>query len=185
VNPKKKGDPEVFTIKAENLGVGNVINIRADEAEKVQRALDNGTGVKITFDGDIQTKPILEWIHSTLHSKKGTVSPSKKKKGTLSPSKSLAKQAKELVEKVLDEEEATQTGSGGDLPFHSRGRGLMNPILGRRPRVAPSLSQYRSRQAGRAQRAVIAAQSGAGKGKLDKIVEKKVRNLLAPMRKKK
>ena len=187
VNPKKKGDPEVFTIKAENLGKGDVINIRADEEEKVQRAIDNGTGVKITFDGNIQTKPILEWIHSTLHtssSKKQTTSSLSKKK-----KKSPVKKLLEAVDKLAEQEGTggylpTQLGKGGYLPTQPRGRGFMlnrGLMLNRRMHVAPSLQQFRARQARTAQT------TGTGllsRYHTNKSLQRKIHNLLAPKGKK-
>jgi len=132
----RKGDPEVFAIKADNLGVGNLVFISSDEEGKVQRALDNKTGVKITFDADIQTKPVLDWIKSTLHSKSASRTSKKTRKTTTTPLETVVEE--EVVE------EPVQVGNGGVLPYQPRGRGFMTRELMRRRRVAPSLQQWRS-----------------------------------------
>jgi len=123
----RTGEPEVFSIKAENLGVGDTINILSEEEGKVQNALEKGTGVRVTIDPYIQTKPILDWIKSTLHTGKPASRASKKTKDVV-----------EVLTDVIEPEE--QSGNGGDLPYHPRGRGFMT----RRLRVAPSLAQWRA-----------------------------------------
>jgi len=129
----RKREPEILSIKAENLNKGDVINIYFKEAEKIQKALEKGTGVKITIDSTIQTDPIIQWIKTT--SKKYPVNKASKK---------TSKKTTKVVEEE-DDEEDTQEGKGGYLPTQPRnGRGL---FLRRRMHVAPSLDQMRARKA--------------------------------------
>ena len=60
-----RGKSRSFSIKFANLDKGDDVIVKTEDAIKVAKAITKGVGAKITFYPNIQTKPILDWIHDS------------------------------------------------------------------------------------------------------------------------